>query len=170
MFLFDIQMNCFTQSEYYYFCSILLLQLCYQLMPSTFVLYSSFIFHLSYISHPKFSFTIFISFLFLVQWFIRSFVHLVNYFISFCWILYSFHWLEAFIWSRVKRPLLARVPSLTRFFNNLTEITCMKERVVEFFFSEAVNTVVWRGVVFEYTYKWWRGNLYTFHYSVAVQP
>ncbi len=24
--------------------------------------------------------------------------------------------------------------------------------------------------LFEYTYKWWRGNLYTFHYSAAVQP
>ncbi len=26
------------------------------------------------------------------------------------------------------------------------------------------------GIDFEYTYKWWRGNLYTFHYSAAVQP
>ncbi len=43
---------------------------------------------------------------------------------------------------RVKRPLLARVPSLTRFFDNLTEITYVKERVVEFFFTEAVNTDV----------------------------
>ncbi len=44
--------------------------------------------------------------------------------------------------SRVKRPLLTRVPSLARFFDNLTEITCVKERVVEFLFTEAVNTVV----------------------------
>ncbi len=44
--------------------------------------------------------------------------------------------------SRVKRPLLARVPSLVRFFDNPKEITCMKERVVEFFFTETVNTVV----------------------------
>ncbi len=43
---------------------------------------------------------------------------------------------------RVKHPLLARVPSLARFFDNLIEITRVKERVVEFFFTEAVNTVV----------------------------
>ncbi len=43
---------------------------------------------------------------------------------------------------RVKRPLLARVPSLARFVDNLTEITRVKECVVEFFFTEAVNTVV----------------------------
>ncbi len=34
---------------------------------------------------------------------------------------------------RVKRPLLVRVPSLARFFDDLTEITCVKEQVVEFF-------------------------------------
>ncbi len=28
------------------------------------------------------------------------------------------------------------------FFDNLTEITSVKERLVEFFFTEAVNTVV----------------------------
>ncbi len=44
--------------------------------------------------------------------------------------------------SKVKRPLLARVPSLARFVNNLTGITCVKEWVVKFFFTEAVNTVV----------------------------
>ncbi len=37
---------------------------------------------------------------------------------------------------KVKRPLLAR------FFNNLTETTCLKERVVGFFFAETINTVV----------------------------
>ncbi len=43
----------------------------------------------------------------------------------------------------VKRPLLARVPSLAKFFVNLTEITRVKEWVVDFFFfTEAVNTVV----------------------------
>ncbi len=50
-------------------------------------------------------------------------------------------------WRRVKRPLLAWVPSLDRFFDNLTEITCVKEQVAEFFFTEAVNTVVWWGTV-----------------------
>ncbi len=44
--------------------------------------------------------------------------------------------------SRVKRPLLVKVPSLARFFKNLTEVKCVKEWVVEFFFTEAVNTVV----------------------------
>ncbi len=39
-------------------------------------------------------------------------------------------------WNRVKCPLLAR------FLDNLTETTCVRERVVEFFFTEAVNTVV----------------------------
>ncbi len=50
--------------------------------------------------------------------------------------------LDKKIMDRVKRPLLARVPSLARFFDNLTEITCVKEWVVEFFFTEAVNTVL----------------------------
>ncbi len=36
--------------------------------------------------------------------------------------------------GRVEHPLLARDPSLARFFDNLTEITCVKERIVEFFF------------------------------------
>ncbi len=44
--------------------------------------------------------------------------------------------------SKIKHPLLARVPSLARFFDNLTEIMCVRERVVECFFSEAVNIVV----------------------------
>ncbi len=48
---------------------------------------------------------------------------------------------------RVKRPPLARVPSLARFFNNLTEVTCVKEQVVKFFFTEAVNTIVRCGAV-----------------------
>ncbi len=43
--------------------------------------------------------------------------------------------------DKVKRPLLARV------FNNLTEITCVKNRVVEFFLTEAVNTVVGCGAI-----------------------
>ncbi len=51
------------------------------------------------------------------------------------------HWIVLFQWNshpdcfqcRVKRPLLARVPSLARVFDNLTEITRVKERVVEFF-------------------------------------
>ncbi len=48
---------------------------------------------------------------------------------------------EKAISNRIKRPPLGRVPSLARFFDNLTEITCVKESVVEFFFTEAVNTV-----------------------------
>ncbi len=36
--------------------------------------------------------------------------------------------------NRVKHPLLERVPSLARFFDNLIEITRVKDRVVEFFF------------------------------------
>ncbi len=43
---------------------------------------------------------------------------------------------------RVKRPLLDRVSSLAKFLDNLTEITCVKEWVTEFFFTEAVNTVM----------------------------
>ncbi len=43
---------------------------------------------------------------------------------------------------RIERPLLDGVPSLARFFENLTEVTCVKGRVVKFFFTEAVNTVV----------------------------
>ncbi len=42
----------------------------------------------------------------------------------------------SWIWlaqNRVKRPLLTRVTSLARFFDNLTEITYVKERIVEFF-------------------------------------
>ncbi len=39
------------------------------------------------------------------------------------------------------------VPSLAKFFDDLTEITYVKDRVVEFFFAEAVNTVVWCGEV-----------------------
>ncbi len=35
--------------------------------------------------------------------------------------------------TRIKHPLFARVPSLARFFNNLIGITCVKERVLEFF-------------------------------------
>ncbi len=42
---------------------------------------------------------------------------------------------------RVKGPLLARVPSLARFFDNPTKITCVRDRVVKSFFAEAVNTV-----------------------------
>ncbi len=43
---------------------------------------------------------------------------------------------------RVKRPLLARVPSLARFFfDNLTEITCVKKWVVEFF-SPKLSTLL----------------------------
>ncbi len=44
--------------------------------------------------------------------------------------------------NRVKHPLLAGDPSLARFFYNLIEIMCVKERVVEFFLIDAVNTVV----------------------------
>ncbi len=79
------------------FCSILLSQLCYQLVSSAFIRslgsYSSFVLHLSQVSHPSsFANPLFIYyfcfFTFLFSWFIRSFVHLVNYIISFWWILY----------------------------------------------------------------------------------
>ncbi len=49
--------------------------------------------------------------------------------------------------NTVKCSLLARVSSLAMFLDNLTEITCAKERVVEFFFTETVNIVVWWGAV-----------------------
>ncbi len=49
--------------------------------------------------------------------------------------------------SKVKRPFLARFPSLARFFDNLIEITCAKEPVVGFFFTEAINTVVRCGAI-----------------------
>ncbi len=48
---------------------------------------------------------------------------------------------------QICRLLLARVPSLVRFFDNLTDITCVKEQVAEFFFTEAVNSVVSCGAV-----------------------
>ncbi len=40
---------------------------------------------------------------------------------------------------------MARVPALARFFDNLTEIMRVKERVVELFFTEAVQhcPVMW---------------------------
>ncbi len=68
------------------------------------------------------------------------------------WTLCLVNWFLALVGgclksNGVKRPLLAWVPSLARFFDNLTEITCMKKPVVEFFFTEAVNTVVWCGAV-----------------------
>ncbi len=55
----------------------------------------------------------------------------------------------------VKRPFLARVRSLTRFFDNLTEITRVKERVVEFF-SLKLSTLLCDVVQLEH----WKTQVY----------
>ncbi len=96
MLLFDIRTNSFTLQN-----TIIFVQFCYHSYVLNLCLR-----HLFVIRHSS---VIFLTFLILHHSRMHSGVlHLffsffpVNYFISFCWILHSLHWLKAFIWSSLQ--------------------------------------------------------------------
>ncbi len=75
-------------------------------------------------------------------------------------------------WSLVSTPIEEGEAKVAR---NLAQIGAIVERLLKKLWGSGTKPNInmqdrYLFPLSEYIYEWWRGNLYTFHYSVAVQP